>query len=147
MSLPSSPVTGCRPVWPATKTSWPKRVARDRLGFDAAIFSTRMTSFLGMVFPPGRSCHREGERSKGRAGDGRRYTGGVPERRILSIDVFRGLTVAGMVLVNNPGTWGAVCAPLRHADWHGWTPTDLIFPFFLFIVGVAIPLALGRRLR
>jgi len=71
----------------------------------------------------------------------------VADRRILSIDVFRGLTVAGMVLVNNPGTWGAVYAPLRHADWHGWTPTDLIFPFFLFIVGVAIPLALGRRLE
>ena len=70
----------------------------------------------------------------------------MPDRRILSIDVFRGLAVAGMVLVNNPGTWGAVYAPLRHADWHGWTPTDLIFPFFLFIVGVAIPLALGRRL-
>jgi predicted acyltransferase len=70
----------------------------------------------------------------------------VADRRILSIDVFRGLTVAGMVLVNNPGTWGAVYVPLRHADWHGWTPTDLIFPFFLFIVGVAIPLALGRRL-
>ena len=51
-----------------------------------------------------------------------------------------------MVLVNNPGTWRAVYPPLRHADWHGWTPTDLIFPFFLFIVGVAIPLALGRRL-
>src|SRR5262249_2928801 len=50
-----------------------------------------------------------------------------------------------MVLVNNPGTWRAVYAPLRHADWHGWTPTDLVFPFFLFIVGVAIPLALGRR--
>jgi len=60
--------------------------------------------------------------------------------------VFRGLTVAGMVVVNNPGTWSAVYAPLRHADWHGWTPTDLIFPFFLFIVGVAIPLALERRL-
>jgi predicted acyltransferase len=66
--------------------------------------------------------------------------------RLVSLDVFRGLTVAGMVLVNNPGTWQAVYAPLRHADWHGWTPTDLIFPFFLFIVGVAIPLALGRRL-
>jgi len=60
--------------------------------------------------------------------------------------VFRGLTVAAMVLVNNPGTWRAVYPPLRHAEWHGWTPTDLIFPFFLFIVGVAIPLALGRRL-
>jgi len=51
-----------------------------------------------------------------------------------------------MVLVNNPGTWRAVYPPLRHAEWHGWTPTDLIFPFFLFIVGVAIPLALSRRL-
>ena len=50
-----------------------------------------------------------------------------------------------MVLVNNPGTWRAVYPPLRHAEWHGSTPTDLIFPFFLFIVGVAIPLALGRR--
>jgi predicted acyltransferase len=66
--------------------------------------------------------------------------------RLVSLDVFRGLTVAGMVLVNNPGTWRAVYPPLRHADWHGWTPTDLIFPFFLFIVGVAVPLGLGRRL-
>jgi predicted acyltransferase len=60
--------------------------------------------------------------------------------------VFRGITITGMILVNNPGTWRAVYAPLAHADWHGWTPTDLIFPFFLFIVGAAIPLALGRRL-
>jgi len=52
-----------------------------------------------------------------------------------------------MILVNNPGTWSAVYAPLRHAEWHGWTPTDLIFPYFLFIVGVAIALALGRRLE
>jgi predicted acyltransferase len=65
--------------------------------------------------------------------------------RLLSLDVFRGLTVAAMILVNNPGTWRAVYPPLRHAEWHGWTPTDLVFPFFLFIVGVAIPLALGRR--
>ena len=65
--------------------------------------------------------------------------------RLLSLDVFRGMTVAAMVLVNNPGTWGAIYAPLRHASWHGWTPTDLIFPFFLFIVGVSVTLALGRR--
>jgi predicted acyltransferase len=65
--------------------------------------------------------------------------------RILSVDVLRGLTVAGMVLVNNPGSWAHVYAPLRHAEWHGFTPTDTIFPFFLFIVGVAIPLALGPR--
>ena len=56
--------------------------------------------------------------------------------------MFRGLTMAAMVIVNNPGDWGSVYAPLRHAEWHGWTPTDLIFPFFLFIVGVSI--TLGR---
>jgi len=62
------------------------------------------------------------------------------------VDVLRGLTVAAMVLVNNPGSWRAVYPPLRHAAWHGWTLTDVIFPFFVFIVGVAIPLALGPRL-
>jgi predicted acyltransferase len=67
--------------------------------------------------------------------------------RLLSVDALRGLTVAGMVLVNNPGTWRAIYPPLRHAAWHGWTPTDVIFPFFVFIVGVAIPLALGPRLE
>lgn len=67
--------------------------------------------------------------------------------RMVSLDVFRGLTIAGMILVNNPGSWRYVYPPLAHAEWHGWTPTDLIFPFFLFIVGVAIPLALGRRLE
>ena len=66
---------------------------------------------------------------------------------MLSLDVFRGITIAGMVLVNNPGTWSAIYPPLGHADWHGWTPTDFIFPFFLFIVGIAIPFGLGRRLE
>jgi predicted acyltransferase len=61
--------------------------------------------------------------------------------RLVSLDVFRGLTMAGMVIVNNPGDWGNVYAPLLHAEWHGWTPTDLIFPFFLFIVGVSITLS------
>src|SRR5438874_4112314 len=72
----------------------------------------------------------------------------MPEQpqRLISLDVFRGLTIAGMVLVNNPGTWSHIYWPLEHAEWNGWTPTDLVFPFFLFIVGVAIPLALGRRL-
>ncbi|HEX3177265.1 MAG TPA: heparan-alpha-glucosaminide N-acetyltransferase domain-containing protein [Methylomirabilota bacterium] len=65
--------------------------------------------------------------------------------RLLSLDAFRGLAIAGMVLVNNPGTWAAVYAPLRHARWHGLTPTDLVFPFFLFIVGVAIPASLHGR--
>jgi predicted acyltransferase len=55
--------------------------------------------------------------------------------------VFRGLTVAAMVIVNNPGDWGNVFWPLLHAEWHGWTPTDLIFPFFLFIVGVSLTLS------
>jgi predicted acyltransferase len=64
----------------------------------------------------------------------------APERKV-SVDVFRGLTIAGMVIVNNPGDWGQVYAPLLHADWNGWTPTDLIFPFFVFILGVSITLS------
>jgi len=66
--------------------------------------------------------------------------------RLVSLDMFRGVTIAGMILVNNPGSWGYVYAALGHAEWHGWTPTDLIFPFFLFIVGVAITLSLTKRL-
>jgi predicted acyltransferase len=67
--------------------------------------------------------------------------------RLVSLDVFRGLTIAAMVLVNNPGTWASIYWPLEHAEWHGWTPTDLVFPFFLFIVGVSITLAFARRVR
>lgn len=66
--------------------------------------------------------------------------------RLISLDVFRGMTIAGMVLVNNPGVWSSIYGPLKHAEWHGITPTDYIFPFFLFIVGVAIPIALGKRI-
>ncbi|GAB3327174.1 DUF5009 domain-containing protein [Larkinella ripae] len=65
--------------------------------------------------------------------------------RLVSLDTFRGITVAAMVLVNNPGDWGHIYAPLGHAHWHGWTPTDLIFPFFLFIVGVSISYALKKE--
>ncbi len=67
--------------------------------------------------------------------------------RLASVDAMRGITVAGMLLVNNPGDWSHVYAPLRHADWHGCTPTDLIFPFFLFVVGVSIALTLGPRIE
>lgn len=63
------------------------------------------------------------------------------EHRIEGLDAFRGATVAAMLLVNNPGTWNAVWWPLAHAKWHGWTPTDLIFPFFLFVVGVTTELS------
>jgi len=65
--------------------------------------------------------------------------------RLVALDVFRGLTVAGMLLVNNPGSWGAIYPPLEHASWNGWTPTDLIFPFFLFIVGITTHLSLSAR--
>src|SRR5829696_9045927 len=65
--------------------------------------------------------------------------------RLISLDVFRGITIAGMTLVNNPGTWSDIYGPLKHAEWHGITPTDYIFPFFLFIVGVAIPIAFRER--
>lgn len=72
-----------------------------------------------------------------------RQTPVAPAERLLALDVFRGLTMASMVIVNNPGDWAAVYAPLLHAEWHGWTPTDLIFPFFLYIVGVSITLSRG----
>ena len=68
-----------------------------------------------------------------------------PRERLVALDVFRGLTIASMLLVNNPGTWSAIYWPLGHAEWHGWTPTDLIFPFFLFIVGVTTDLSLRGR--
>jgi predicted acyltransferase len=71
---------------------------------------------------------------------------GEQNTRLISLDVFRGLTIAGMVLVNNPGT-SPVYWPLDHAEWNGLTPTDWIFPFFLFIVGVAISISLGRVVR
>ena len=65
-------------------------------------------------------------------------------RRIYSIDVFRGMTIALMILVNTPGSWAHVYSPLRHAKWHGCTLTDLVFPFFLFIVGASIRFAFVR---
>jgi predicted acyltransferase len=85
------------------------------------------------------------EEKSGENGDGLKSLPATT--RMVSLDVFRGMTVAGMILVNNPGTWGAIYSPLEHAAWHGWTPTDLIFPFFLFIVGVSITLALSRRVE
>lgn len=59
-------------------------------------------------------------------------------QRLISLDVLRGITISLMILVNTPGSWAYVYSPLRHADWHGCTPTDLVFPFFLFIVGVSV---------
>ncbi|WP_367914042.1 acyltransferase family protein [Leadbetterella sp. DM7] len=61
------------------------------------------------------------------------------KQRIVSLDVFRGLTMILMILVNNPGDWGNVYPPLLHAEWHGWTPTDLVFPFFVLAMGMALP--------
>ena len=71
----------------------------------------------------------------------------VTSNRLISLDVFRGMTIAGMVLVNNPGSWENIYSPLEHAEWHGWTPTDCVFPFFVFILGVSIALALGKRVE
>ncbi|MDR7269846.1 putative acyltransferase [Pelomonas saccharophila] len=65
--------------------------------------------------------------------------------RILSLDAFRGFAIAAMLLVNNPGDWGHVYAPLLHAHWNGWTFTDWVFPFFVFISGMAMTLSLARR--
>jgi predicted acyltransferase len=66
--------------------------------------------------------------------------------RLVSLDVFRGITIAAMILVNNPGSWDAVYSPLRHAAWNGCTPADLVFPFFLFIVGVSLVFSCEHRI-
>ena len=65
--------------------------------------------------------------------------------RIIAVDIFRGLTIALMILVNTPGNWSNVYAPFLHASWHGYTPTDLVFPFFLFIVGTSIVFAYKNK--
>ena len=64
--------------------------------------------------------------------------------RLLALDVLRGITIAGMIMVNNPGSWQYVYAPLRHASWNGLTPTDLVFPFFMFIMGISTYIALRK---
>lgn len=66
------------------------------------------------------------------------------QNRLLSLDVFRGMTIAFMILVNTPGTWSHVYPPLLHAKWHGATPTDMVFPFFLFIVGITLYLSSSK---
>ncbi len=68
-------------------------------------------------------------------------------KRLISLDAFRGFTIAAMIMVNNPASWSYVYPPLGHADWNGLTPTDLIFPFFIFIVGVSVALAYAKRLN
>ncbi len=67
-----------------------------------------------------------------------------PKKRLLALDILRGITIAGMILVNNPGSWGDIYAPLRHAEWNGLTPTDLVFPFFMFIMGISTYFSLRK---
>jgi predicted acyltransferase len=69
----------------------------------------------------------------------------MQQNRLIALDVLRGMTLVLMLIVNNPGDWGHIYAPFEHADWNGCTLTDLVFPFFLFMVGVAVPYALGSR--
>lgn len=64
--------------------------------------------------------------------------------RLLALDILRGITIAGMILVNNPGSWGSIYAPLKHASWNGLTPTDLVFPFFMFIMGISTYFSLKK---
>ncbi|MDX3775040.1 heparan-alpha-glucosaminide N-acetyltransferase domain-containing protein [Chromatiaceae bacterium AAb-1] len=70
---------------------------------------------------------------------------GISPQRMLALDVLRGITITAMILVNNPGSWQHVYGPLLHAEWHGWTVTDLIFPFFIFIVGMSLQLSMQRQ--
>lgn len=70
--------------------------------------------------------------------------GSSGQTRILALDILRGITIAGMILVNNPGSWGSIYAPLEHAQWNGLTPTDLVFPFFMFIMGISTFISLRK---
>ena len=65
-------------------------------------------------------------------------------KRILALDILRGITIAGMIMVNNPGSWAHIYAPLAHAQWIGLTPTDLVFPFFMFIMGISTYISLKK---
>lgn len=65
-------------------------------------------------------------------------------KRLLALDILRGITIAGMIMVNNPGSWSYVYAPLGHAQWNGLTPTDLVFPFFMFIMGISTYISLRK---
>ena len=65
-------------------------------------------------------------------------------KRILALDILRGVTIAGMIMVNNPGSWGHIYAPLRHAEWNGLTPTDLVFPFFTVYHGTSLYISLKK---
>ena len=67
-----------------------------------------------------------------------------PTQRLLALDILRGITIAGMITVNNPGSWSYVYAPLGHAEWNGLTPTDLVFPFFMFIMGISTYISLRK---
>ena len=67
-----------------------------------------------------------------------------PSQRLLALDILRGITIAGMITVNNPGSWSYVYAPLGHAEWNGLTPTDLVFPFFMFIMGISTYISLRK---
>lgn len=69
----------------------------------------------------------------------------MQKERLISLDVFRGFTILLMTIVNNPGSWAHIYPPLEHAEWHGCTPTDLVFPFFIFIMGTAIPFAMPSK--
>src|SRR6266851_2924595 len=79
------------------------------------------------------------------SGDREQVVSSPPPERLAALDVFRGATIAGMFVVNTPGTWEHAYPPLLHAEWNGWTYTDTIFPFFLFIVGVSMAFSFSRR--
>src|SRR5207244_2580464 len=91
------------------------------------------------------SRRREPGSSRRRAACGQRLP--ADAQRLESLDAFRGFAIASMVLVNNPGDWAHLYAPLEHAEWNGWTFTDLVFPFFLFAAGMSMAVSLYRRVR
>jgi predicted acyltransferase len=75
------------------------------------------------------------------------YSDQRPSQRLTCLDIFRGLAVAGMIVVDNPGSDGGAYAPIKHAEWNGWTAADFIFPSFLFLVGISMVFSFSKRLQ
>ncbi len=123
-------------------------VSRNRDAFEPSPMAVRCTRRFFIDFPPKRDKDKKIYNLTLDRGEEMTDQVHLSKRgRLISLDVFRGVTIAGMILVNNPGSWSSIYAPLRHAEWHGGTPTDLIFPFFLFIVGVAMTFSFAKRME
>lgn len=141
------PATPARSVFGRPPREWPMKMPRQKGPSEAATILHSMWEHAGDRAPMQRVRNREAKEAAEMEATTAVAPGGLRADRLLSLDVLRGLTVAGMILVTDPGTYSHVYLPLTHAKWNGPTLTDLIFPCFLVMVGIAVALSLGARLR